>query len=98
MSDDTAKALQQSVHWEERKDFTEDVARLFGDFPGFPFNEPWPRWWHGRSFTLITYRGTRHESAIVDDSRQYRDEGLCWRTPSGPVGKHLVIAWQEEAQ
>ena len=88
--------LQQSEHWEERKgvfgNYDPEYWKM--EYPGFPFNEPWPRWYRGKLFEILTYRGRRLQ-AIVDDSRQYRAEGLEWRTRSGPVGKHLVIAWRE---
>lgn len=85
--------LQQSTNWEIRKSFQGFLE------DGFPFDEGFPGFYRGKTFTLITRNGTRHTGATVDDSRQYMFEGVEWRTRSrSVVSRGVVIAWCEEKE
>ncbi|HSV95115.1 MAG TPA: hypothetical protein VLH94_04070 [Spirochaetia bacterium] len=85
--------LQKSPSW--------DKANMLEGFfvrTGYPFKEKFPQDYSGKTFTLITRDGKRHEGVRVDDSRQYAAEGKQWRNCFGDtIDDYVVVCWIEEA-
>jgi hypothetical protein len=83
------KVLAQSPNWEARKTVTTFLGA------GFPFDEGFPQMYKGKVYTIITRNG-EHLLAMVNDSRQYRAEGMEWRASTGrDIDRVMVIAWKE---
>ena len=83
--------LQESDSWETVTQFK------YGNYiPGFPFAAGFPRFYRGKTFTLIDRIGLKIMGATVNDSTQYRAEGLYWNTFRGVYNEHSVAAWKEE--
>lgn len=83
--------LQQSPNWERYRNLNHDVSSRN------EFDEGFPRSHRGKTFTLVTNRGTHHTGATVCTTAQYRAEGIYWVTQDGlAVSKENVVAWKEE--
>ncbi len=84
--------------WLQESDSWETVTQYgFGDvIPGFPFAAGFPRFYREKTFTLIDRIGLKIMGATVNDSAQYRAEGLYWNTFRGVYNEHTVAAWKEE--
>lgn len=89
---------EQSEHWDDRKDLP---PKQQGFHAGFPFDEAWPsRPWgsFGKpQFKVKTAQGDLVE-AWIDDSTQYRAEGLRWVVPDGRgtrrIPKSQIACWR----
>ena len=82
--------MQQSEHWDRRKEITYPVM-------GRLFREGFPRDSQGKKFYLITRDGVHHQHCTLDRSTQYHAEGSQWRNAIGElIGSYSVIAWKEE--
>ena len=86
------RELEKSPHWDEqveREGFRRD---------GFPFDEGFPQRPVGRVYEIIERDGIKSD-AIVDLSRQYRNEGIEWQTLGGRnIYRHVVVGWREKPQ
>lgn len=91
----TENTLQESKNWNKN-------AQFRGHFieEGYPFQEGYPRYDYGKTFTLITRDGEVHNHVKVDHSTECRAEGLIWRGNYGQgeaIYKETVLCWIEEA-
>lgn len=83
--------LQQSPNWERYRNLNHDVLNSKG------FDEGFPRFHRGKTFTVVTNRGVHYTSATVCTTAQYRAEGIYWVSRDGlGVSKENVVAWKEE--
>jgi hypothetical protein len=84
--------IEKSPNWDTKN-------QLKGRFvkEGFPFQEGFPRYPLGATFTLITRDGKEHKHAIVNLDRQYSAEGPQWQTSGGKIiYDSVVVCWIQE--
>lgn len=85
----------QSENWDEMFALVSEKPET--TIPGFPFSVPFPRMYGGQQYDIIT-AGGRIFRAEVNDSREWMQEGLEWRTlgknRDGNKEKAFVAAWK----